>query len=137
MRGAMLALRSAMDEIETGVLLLDADLPARFINKAFRKMWALPDAKAEAKPSYAALIHHGRDIGAYEIETSKMDAYVAERRTSRGVGSPARIWLMRTDGTVMRVQCAVLLCRTVACSACTWRSPPMAGGWRITATSPI
>ena len=53
MRGAMLALRSAMDEIETGVVLLDADLRAQFINKAFRTMWALPDARwpTRSRPS--------------------------------------------------------------------------------------
>src|ERR1700760_4690591 len=61
LRGQMLALRSAMDEIETGVVLLDSDLRSQFINKAFRKMWSLPDAVADAKPSYVALMFHGRE----------------------------------------------------------------------------
>ena len=108
MRGAMLALRSAMDEIETGVLLLDADMRAQFINKAFRRMWALPDATADAKPSYAALIFHGRDTGAYEIKASDMDAYVEGRISQIRAGDPTPRDVRCTDGTVLRVQCAVL-----------------------------
>ena len=66
-RGDLLALRAALDEVEFGVVLLDAALRAQFINRAFRKMWRLPDAKAEAKPAFAALMHHGSETGAYEI----------------------------------------------------------------------
>jgi len=42
MRGMMLTLRAALDEIETGVVLLDSDLRAQFINRAFRRMWRCP-----------------------------------------------------------------------------------------------
>src|SRR6185369_8385599 len=46
MRGEMLALRAALDEVRFGVVLLDSELRAQFINRAFRKMWRLPDSKA-------------------------------------------------------------------------------------------
>jgi diguanylate cyclase (GGDEF)-like protein len=108
MRGQMLALRSAMDEIETGVVLLDADLRAQFINRAFRKIWALPDAVADSKPSYATLMHHGRDTGAYEIAAEDMDAYVADRISQIRAGWSEPRDVRRTNGTVVRVQCAVL-----------------------------
>src|SRR6202000_1929166 len=78
-RGHMLALRAALDEIAIGVVLLDHELRAQFINRAFRRMWALPDAVAESKPSFVALMYHGRDTGAYEIAAPDMDAYIAER----------------------------------------------------------
>jgi diguanylate cyclase (GGDEF)-like protein len=104
----MLALRSALDEIETGVVLLDADLRAQFINRAFRKMWALPGAMAESKPSYVALLYHGRDIGAYEIAAADMDAYIAARTNSVRSGDRTPRDVRCTDGTVLRVQCAVL-----------------------------
>jgi diguanylate cyclase (GGDEF)-like protein len=107
-RGQMLALRSALDEIETGVVLLDADLRAQFINRAFRRIWRLPDALAESKPSYVALLYHGRDIGAYEVPSAEMDAYIADRvRQIRG-GERAPRDVRCTDGTVLRIQCAVL-----------------------------
>lgn len=108
MRGQMLALRSALDEIETGVLLLDADLRAQFINRAFRRMWALPDAVADSKPSFVALMYHGRDTGIYEIAPTDMDAYVAGRINQIRAGDPTSRDVRRTDGMVLRVQCVVL-----------------------------
>ena len=39
-RGQMLALRAALDEIAVGVVLLDHDLRSQFINRAFRRMWS-------------------------------------------------------------------------------------------------
>ncbi len=56
MRGQMLALRTALDEIRTGVVLLDSDLRAQFINHEFRTMWALSDQFADSRPSFVALM---------------------------------------------------------------------------------
>jgi diguanylate cyclase (GGDEF)-like protein len=108
MRGQFLALRAALDEIQIGVVLLDSDLRAQFINKAFRAMWKLPDAAAERRPSYVALLYHGRDTNAYQIPDDRLDAHVAERvRVVRaGEGSPTDLRL--TNGEVIRVQCIAL-----------------------------
>ena len=107
-RGQMLALRAALDEIETGVVLLDADLNSQYINRAFRRMWALPDAVAERNPSYRALMSHGRDTGAYEIRDPELDAYVEQRVRSIIEGDPRPLDVRHTSGAVIRVQCAVL-----------------------------
>jgi PAS domain-containing protein len=106
--GQMLALRAALDEIETGVVLLDGDMRAQFINRAFRRMWALPDEVANRKPAFVALMYHGRDTNAYEVASSEMDAYVAERVRLVRSGDPTPLDLRRTNGEVIRMQCAVL-----------------------------
>ena len=108
LRGQMLALRSAMDEIETGVVLLDSDLRAQFINSAFRKMWTLPDAVADSKPSFVTLMYHGRDTDAYEVTAAEMDSYVAERIQLVRSGDRTPRDLRRSNGEVLRMQCAVL-----------------------------
>jgi PAS domain-containing protein len=59
LRGQMLALRAALDEIRTGVVLLDGELRAQFINREFRRIWALSDQVADSKPSFVALIRPG------------------------------------------------------------------------------
>jgi diguanylate cyclase (GGDEF)-like protein len=107
-RGQMLALRAALDEIKMGVILLDADLRAQFINREFRKIWLLPDQVADSKPSFVALMYHGRDTGAYQIAPADMDAYVADRirQVREGVTTPRDVRV--TNGEVLRVQCAVL-----------------------------
>jgi len=108
LRGHMLALKSALDEIRMGVVLLDADLRAQFINREFRRIWALSDQMADSKPSFVALMYHGRDTGAYEIASADMDAYVAGRIRQVRDGDTTPRDVRTTNGEVLRIQCAVL-----------------------------
>lgn len=108
LRGEMLALRAALDEVRIGVVLLDEELRAQFINRAFRRMWRLPDGKAESKPPFVALMYHGRDTRAYEVPATELDTYVAERVEHVKRGDPAPRDLRLASGEVLRLQCAVL-----------------------------
>ena len=107
-RSQMLALRAALDHVPTGIVLLDAKLNARFINRAFRRMWALPDEVADRHPSFAALMHHGRDTSAYEVAPADIDAYVAERIAQTLSGESTTLDLRRSTGDVIRMQCTPL-----------------------------
>ena len=107
-RAELLQLRAALDEVSFGVVLLDHELRAQFINKAFRRMWKLPDEKADSKPAYVALLYHGRDTRAYEIPTSDVNAYVAERVAFVKSGNQKVVDLRLSNGEVLRFQCAVL-----------------------------
>jgi diguanylate cyclase (GGDEF)-like protein len=108
MRGQMLALRAALDEIAVGVVLLDHDLRSQFINRAFRRMWSLPDAVADRNPPFITLMYHGRDTNAYQIPADQLDAYVADRLQRVRDGVPTPIDLRRTNGEIVRLECAVL-----------------------------
>jgi diguanylate cyclase (GGDEF)-like protein len=108
MRGHVLALRAALDGVRFGVVLLDHELRAQFINRAFRQMWRLPDHKADSKPPFVALMYHGRDTRAYEVPAADLDAYVAERVEHIKVGDPTPRDLRLANGEVLRLQCAVL-----------------------------
>lgn len=108
LRGSMLALRSAFDEIEIGIVLLDSNLRAQFINRAFRSMWDVSDAMAAANPSFINLLYHGRDTGAYQVEADELDAYVLERVRLIRAGEMAPLNLRQSNGQVLHVQCAVL-----------------------------
>ncbi|MBZ0148856.1 MAG: PAS-domain containing protein, partial [Pseudorhodoplanes sp.] len=108
MRSEILALRAALDEVRFGVLLLDSELRAQFINRAFRKMWRLPDAKANNKPPFVALMYHGRDTCAYKILAEDLDDYVAECVTLVRAGDPTPLDLRLANSEVIRLQCAVL-----------------------------
>jgi PAS domain-containing protein len=72
-RGQLLALRAALDEMDVGVVLLDHDLRSQFINRAFRRMWALPDAVADRHPPFITLMYHGRDTNAYQVPADELD----------------------------------------------------------------
>ncbi|MCS3449252.1 MULTISPECIES: sensor domain-containing diguanylate cyclase [Bradyrhizobium] len=108
LRGHMLALRAALDQIPVGILLLDAELKALFINRAFRSMWALPDAVADRNPTFADLMQHGCKTMAYELPAEQLHAYLAERVRLVSVGDPNPIDLRRSNGDVVRCQCTPL-----------------------------
>ena len=108
LRSQMLALRAALDVVPLGIVLLDPKLNARFINRAFRRMWALPDEVADRHPSFAALMYHGRDTGAYEMPADHLESYVAERIDLITRNESLQLDLRRTKGDVIRMQCTPL-----------------------------
>src|SRR5205085_2344107 len=77
-------LSAALDEVDIGIVLLDADTRAEFINRAFRHYFSLPDEKADSKPPFIALMYHGRDTGAFELPEDELSAFIA-RRSSAGL----------------------------------------------------
>ncbi|MHC2437824.1 diguanylate cyclase (GGDEF)-like protein [Bradyrhizobium sp. USDA 4451] len=108
LRGHMLALRAALDQIPVGILLLDSELKALFINRAFRTMWVLPDAVAERSPTFTDLMQHGCKTMAYELPAEQLQAYLAERVRLVSIGDPNPIDLRRSNGDVVRCQCTPL-----------------------------
>ncbi|MGD9925914.1 MAG: diguanylate cyclase [Pseudorhodoplanes sp.] len=106
--GALIRLMSALDQIAVGIVLLDHELRAEFINRAFRRMWRLPDSVADARPSFDALLRHGWDTHAYEISEIALAAYIAQRKAQIRSGSPLARDLRLQSGEVVRLQCTGL-----------------------------
>jgi PAS domain-containing protein len=104
----MLAMRAALDEVGFGVVLLDSELRAQFINRAFRRMWRLPDAKADSKPAFVALMYHGRDTRAYQVPKQELDSYIANRVALIKAGDLTPLALRLANGEVIRLNCAIL-----------------------------
>ena len=103
-----LALRAALDEVDHGLVLLDGDLRAVFINRAFRDLWKLPDEFAQRRPHFLDLLHHGRDTGAYAVAPHELQSYVAQRMALVRAGDERPIDLRLSDGQVTRFRAKVL-----------------------------
>lgn len=101
-------LTAALDEITLGIVLLDADTRAQFINRAFRTYFALPDELAESRPPFVALMYHGRDTGIYDMPDDELSRYIAERTQQIRAGDAAPVDLKLRDGKVLRLVCAAL-----------------------------
>ena len=101
-------LKAALDQIEIGVVLLNADTRAEFINRAFRQYFSLPDAKADSKPPFIALMYHGRDTGAFEMPEDELSAFVAARMQMVRAGDATPINLNLANGQVLRFSCTAL-----------------------------
>ena len=108
LRGDLLSLRLALDQVPLGIVLLDSSLRAQFINRAFRTMWRLPEAKAESRPAFVTLMYHGRDTRAYDVEDQQLDAYVERRVAHVREGDPRPIELRLSSGDIIRFQCTKL-----------------------------
>lgn len=108
LKGQLLSVRAALDEVPVGIVLLDSETRAQFINRAFRRMWRLPDEKADQKPPYVALMYHARDTRAFEIPDADIDAYVARRVAMVKSGDATPFNLRLANGEVVRLHCTVL-----------------------------
>jgi PAS domain-containing protein len=101
-------LSAALDRIDIGVVLLNADTRAEFINRAFRDYFALPDDKADSKPPLIALMYHARDTHAYELPEDEIDAFITRRVDDIRSGNAMPTMLRLTNGRILRLSCTAL-----------------------------
>ncbi|GLR87057.1 PAS-domain containing protein [Bradyrhizobium iriomotense] len=101
-------LSAALDQVDIGIVLLDAETRAEFINRAFRDYFSLPDEKAESRPPFIALMYHGRDTGAFELPQDELSAFIAERMEMVRIGDATPINIKLSNGEVLRFVCAAL-----------------------------
>ena len=99
---------AALDQVDIGIVLLDSDTRAEFINRAFRQYFALSDEKADSKPPFIALMYHGRDTGAYEMPEDELSTFIAQRTEMMRVGDSTPININLSDGQVLRFSCTAL-----------------------------
>src|ERR1700732_1792149 len=101
-------LSAALDQVDFGIVLLDSDPRAEFINRAFRDYFSLPDEKADSKPPFIALMYHGRDTGAFELPEEELSAFIARRTEMMRVGDSTPMNINLSDGQVLRFSCTAL-----------------------------
>lgn len=101
-------LSAALDQVDIGIVLLDAETRAEFINRAFRDYFALPDEKADDKPPFIALMYHGRDTGAFELPEDELGIFIAQRMEMVRIGDATPINIRLRNGEVLLFVCTAL-----------------------------
>jgi PAS domain-containing protein len=101
-------LSAALDQVDIGIVLLDAETRADFINRAFRDYFALPDEKADSRPPFVALMYHGRDTGAFKLPEDELSSFIAQRMEMVRIGDATPINIELADGQVLRFVCTAL-----------------------------
>ncbi|WP_025032209.1 PAS-domain containing protein [Bradyrhizobium sp. DOA9] len=101
-------LSAALDKVDIGIVLLDAETRAEFINRAFRDYFAVPDEIADARPPFIALMYHGRDTGAFELPEDELGTFIAQRMEMVRVGDATPINIKLRNGEVLRFVCTAL-----------------------------
>jgi diguanylate cyclase (GGDEF)-like protein len=89
---------SALDEVEYGLILLDSEFQAQFINRAFHKIWALPELSNGSTYNFADIVEHGRRTGLYVTAPGSIQDYVRQRKGR----------LRLSDGRILKFRCKAL-----------------------------
>lgn len=100
-------LRAALDQSEVGVVLLDAEMRAQFINRAFRRLWRLPDELAALKPAFVGLMYHGRNTKTFVATAGQID-FIAEQTARVRAGDEQPVDIRLANGEVIRSRCKAL-----------------------------
>lgn len=95
---------SVLDNIDYGIMFLDKDLNARYINRAIKDMWGLDDDLIAQSPSFLELMEHNRQRGTYDFTEDGWKAFVEERHGLLRKGGGETVELSLADGSVLRVQ---------------------------------
>jgi diguanylate cyclase (GGDEF)-like protein len=101
-------LPSALDGIRYGIVLLDKDLQARFINRAYYRMWALPPPPLGKIYHITDLVAHARNIGAYDTGGEEMDDYVRGRLALIRDGTQPPMPLRLSNGRILNFESQIL-----------------------------
>ena len=101
-------LQAALDHVDYGVILLDENLRARFINSASRKLWSISDGLAASRPHFRDLMRNACSTGAFTLPAAALDAYIDERVALVGAGNETPIDLHLASGSTVRFRCEAL-----------------------------
>jgi PAS domain S-box-containing protein len=94
-------LHRTLDSVELGVVLLDRDLEAQIINKAFYRIWRLEAGQVARGDHFRALMDINRHNGIYDVADEDWESYVGSRIDEILNGDVAPREFHRADGRTM------------------------------------
>ena len=98
-----------LDTIDYGVLFMGPDLRAKIINRAFRRMWGIPDEFIHVtRPTMSDLINYNRNNNLYDVPEAKFDAYVARRVEAVADGTTSISEMRLRNGQMIKYQVMAL-----------------------------
>lgn len=107
-------LRTMVDQMPIGVVVVDQELRAEVINRAFYDFWQIDARQAGIGCSFHALMEASRGVDSFGQDEAAWQQHIAEREAEIRAGIAGSRQLPRNDG------------RTLICS-----TAPLAGGKRL------
>jgi diguanylate cyclase (GGDEF)-like protein len=104
----LVALRAIVDDLDYGIVVLDAERRVAFVNRAFRAFWNVPDAVAAARPTFVKLMYHGRGLSVYAVPQHRFGEYIAKQLEAIRSGDDAPVNIRLTSGATIQFRCKVL-----------------------------
>ncbi len=94
-------LQRTLDAMRMGVVLLDANLDAEIINRAFHDIWRLKPGQMSLGSPFRALMDVNRGNGIYDVADEAWEDYVGKRVAEIRAGDVAPREFRRADGCTM------------------------------------
>ncbi len=101
-------LRRMLDSLQMGIVVLDADLNAEIINRAYYDIWRVTPAEVPPGSSVRALMEVSRRNGSYQIADEDWDAYAEARLQAIRAGEVPEQEFQLADGTTLIYSVAAL-----------------------------
>ncbi|WP_445504760.1 PAS-domain containing protein [Microvirga sp. G4-2] len=99
-------LNALLDTIDYGILFLSPDLKIRLANRAYKEMWAVPEAQiAKGTPIRNVIAHHSQALG---IDLGYEDAFVERNMEDIRRCDQAPIEIQSPNNHVLRYHCVAL-----------------------------
>ncbi|RUU84444.1 PAS domain-containing protein, partial [Mesorhizobium sp. M7A.T.Ca.TU.009.01.3.1] len=95
------SLRTMVDQMPIGVLVLDADMRTEIINRAFYDFWQIDARRAEIGCSFRDLMDASRDIDPFGADDASWQRHIAEREAEIRAGIAAARQFPRNDGRTL------------------------------------
>ena len=102
------ALRAIVDDLDYGIVVLDRERRVRFVNRAFRRLWRIPDGLAESAPTFIKLMYHGRGSEAYAVSPDRLGDSLAKQLALIRSGEDRPLSIALRDGEVLQFRCKAL-----------------------------
>ncbi len=90
-----------LDAMRMGIVLVDSDLKAEIINKAFFDLWKLGSEDVAEGDHFRALMDINRHNGIYDVSDGRWDEYVERRLSEIRAGDVAPREFHRADGSTL------------------------------------
>lgn len=100
-RELLFDLQRTIDAMAMGIVILNAELKAEFVNQAFYDIWKVTPEQVGAGEPFRAFMDINRHNGIYDVPDDEWEDYVGERLAEIQAGEVAPREFRRADGCVM------------------------------------
>jgi diguanylate cyclase (GGDEF)-like protein len=102
------ALRSIVDVMPSGIVVLDKDGRVTFLNRAFRYFWRVPDVMLKSDLTFAQLMRHRRGVKTYALTDERLEDYLQKQMDLIHKGEEGPLKIRLGNGAVIQFRCRTL-----------------------------
>jgi diguanylate cyclase (GGDEF)-like protein len=101
-------LREIVDVLNVGIVVLDKEGRVKFMNRAFRYFWRVPDEMLTSDLTFAELMRHGRGMRAYAMTPERAEDYLGKQMELIRSGEDRPLQMRLSNGGMIQFRCKTL-----------------------------